>query len=330
MMKKKVREGCALLMAVALVLSAFSMQRVQAANPIELDKLCSIDFSIAGEYSELQSAAGGVVINLYKVASTDASGAFTAAGEFAELDVSALENSDTSADTWMTRAGEAVKMMDGKTLTPDKTVTTKEGGIARMEEIPVGLYLVVADSVQSPYNTYDFTPYLISLPDNYYYTTGNDDWIYNLTDVSLKPEQTPRYGSIRINKTLVNHHITMGEKTTCIFEVQVKPIDGEAYTKTITLAFGAEGTNSAVLDQIPAGAGVTVTEVYSGAGYKPSEGIALTQTQEIVADDVVEVNFQNEHDGTITGGYGVVNNFTLNDVGQYDVEQKADNSATAN
>ncbi len=82
-----------------------------------------------------------------------------------------------------------------------------------------GLYLVDTPKVITTNYTYTFTPYLVSLPTNNYYS-GNgasDDWIYDLTKeynsaVGLKPEQHVRYGDLVINKELVDHNATFGNE----------------------------------------------------------------------------------------------------------------------
>src|SRR5699024_12349884 len=66
--------------------------------------------------------------------------------------------------------------------------------------------------------TYAFTPYLVSLPNNYFYTTGQDEWVYDVT-AGMKPQQTPRYGSLVIRKTLTSYNATLGSAT-FIFQVE--------------------------------------------------------------------------------------------------------------
>ena len=65
-------------------------------------------------------------------------------------------------------------------------------------------------------------------------------------------------------------------------------------------------------------------EIYSGASYKLTS--PDNQTATIVANDekeagaageTAEVSFTNEHDGRINGGYGVRNNFKLDENDQY-------------
>ena len=185
--------------------------------------------------------------------------------------------------------------------------------------------------------TYTFTPYLVSLPTNNYYS-GNgasDDWIYDLTKehnsaVGLKPEQHVRYGNLVINKELVDHNATFGNNATFVFQIDITTLDKKTETRIEELTFNAAGSDSVTIEKIPAGSTVTVTEVYSGASYKLTSENKVKAT--IVANDEKEagqagetavVSFTNEHDGRTNGGYGVKNNFKLNEYGQYDYTKPA-------
>lgn len=324
MMKKRVKEGSALLLALALAFTALSLPGARAADAVDTNASCSVEFSIGGDYEDLKTIEGGVPINLYKVASIDEAGAYKAVQGFESLDLSSVEHDNSSADTWLKRAEEANKLI--KDVTPAAAVIT-DAGNAVAANLSTGLYLVVAEEVKSTNYIYNFTPYLVSLPNNYYYTGGNDTWVYDLTGtnaVGLKPEQKERFGSLEITKELLNHHVTLGEKATFVFQIDITTLNGNTEARQIALTFDGYGSKSAVIENIPAGADVVVTEIYSGAGYEVVGNDSANTT--IVADDTVSVSFQNQHDGTIEGGYGVVNNFKLNENDQYDWQQMNDNT----
>ena len=89
-------------------------------------------------------------------------------------------------------------------------------------------------------------------------------------------------------------------------------------TVVVSISFDAAGKKQVLVENIPAGAEVTVTEVYSGGSYAPVDGANRFETV-IVADEVVEdelrtetvaaVTFENEYDDRLNGGSGVVNHF---------------------
>lgn len=334
MMNKRLKKGIPLLLAVALTVPFLTLPGVKAANAIDTEKKCSVEFNIGDLESELVNSGNPVKVTLYKVASVDASGNYTATEAFTGLDVSFVsgDNKEAAASTWADRAKEAKKILkdskeeDSKEeITPAYTVTL-DGGQGCGTNLDTGLYLVDTKKVTTEHYTYTFTPYLISLPNNNYYSTGNDDWIYDLTTetgnaVGLKPEEHVRYGNLVINKELISHNNTFGDKATFVFDIKIVPLKGEAEDRIESLTFDGAGSDSVTIEKIPAGSTVTVTEAYSGASYKLVSGNDVTAT--ILADEAVSVSFVNENDGRTNGGYGIRNNFALDQHDQYQYTEPA-------
>ena len=328
MMNKRLKQGSTFLLAVALTFPLLTLPGAKAANAIDTDAECSIQFDIGGNSSELLSAS--IPVNLYKVASVDESGNYTGIGAFSKLDLSSVsaDNLDAAAATWAERAAEAKKLLKDDT---EPTTTTLTQGRGTATGLDTGLYLVDTPKVITPNYTYTFTPYLVSLPTNNYYS-GNgasDDWIYDLTKeynsaVGLKPEQHVRYGNLVINKELVDHNATFGNNATFVFQIDITTLDNKKETRIEELTFDAAGSHSVTIEKIPAGSHVKVTEVYSGASYELAS--AKSQETDIIANPEketevefkpAEVSFINKHDGRTNGGYGVKNNFKLDETGQY-------------
>ena len=168
MMNKRLKQGSTFLLAVALTFPLLTLPGAKAANAIDTDAECSIQFDIGGN-SELLKA--GIPVNLYKVASVDESGNYTGIGAFSKLDLSSVsaDNLDTAAATWAKRAEEAQgKLTDSKGNTvvdPTETVTLRNGR-GYKDKLKTGLYLVDTPKVITTNYTYTFTPYLVSLPTN--------------------------------------------------------------------------------------------------------------------------------------------------------------------
>lgn len=335
MMNKRLKQGSTFLLAVALTFPLLTLPGAKAANAIDTDAECSIQFDIDGN-SELLSAS--IPVNLYKVASVDVSGNYTATGTFAKLDLSSVsaDNLDTAAATWSERAAEAKKLLKDDTE-PTTTVTLTQGrGTAT--GLNTGLYLVDTPKVITPNYTYTFTPYLVSLPTNNYYNgkDASDNWIYDLTKemnsaVGLKPEEHVRYGDLVISKELVDHNATFGNNATFVFQIDITTLDKKTETRIEELTFNAAGSDSVTIEKIPAGSHVKVTEVYSGASYELAS--AKSQETDIIANPEketevefrpAEVSFINKHDGRTNGGYGVKNNFKLDENGQYQYTEPAE------
>lgn len=334
-MKKlqKIKKGSAMLLALTLVLSGMALAEVRAALSIDTDRLCSISFEVGGdlegEFAELSEIP--VPVKIYKVADVDEAGHYKALAGYEELELDKV-NSDTTAADWESKAQAAAAVIEETQAAPTAEGVI-EGGKGMITELSVGMYLVAAQTSSSAQYEYRFTPYLLSLPNNYYGTSGNDDWVYDVT-TSLKPEREDRFGSLIIDKTLTSYNESLGS-TTFIFQIEgVK--DGEkVYSDVVSLVFSGAGTKSVMVDKIPAGTEVTVTEIYSGASYEltsaPSQTVVIvagsedTDSQESAA---VHVSFTNKYNDKLNGGASVVNHFT-NEEGVWSVEQQTDSTQKA-
>ena len=342
MMNKRLKQGSTFLLAVALTFPLLTLPGAKAASAIDTDAECSIQFDIGGN-SELLNDDVTVQVNLYKVASVDVSGNYTATDAFTGLDLSSVsaDNLDTAAATWAERAKEAQgKLTDseGNTVVDPTETVTLQNGRGYQDKLKTGLYLVDTPKVITTNYTYTFTPYLVSLPTNNYYNNGqtSDGWIYDLTKesnsaVGLKPEQHVRYGDLVINKELKDHNATFGDKATFVFQIDITTLDNKKETRIEELTFDAAGSHSVTIEKIPAGSHVTVTEVYSGASYELAS--AKSQKTDIIANPEkksevefrpAEVSFINKHNGRTNGGYGVKNNFKLDENGQYQYTEPAE------
>ena len=334
MMNKRLKQGSTFLLAVALTFPLLTLPGAKAASAINTGQKCSIEFDISGNSSELLSAS--IPVKLYKVASVDESGNYTGIGAFSKLDLSSVsaDNLDAAAATWAERAAKAKKLLKDDT---EPTTTTLTQGRGTATGLDTGLYLVDTPKVITTNYTYTFTPYLVSLPTNNYYNNGqtSDDWIYDLTKesnsaVGLKPEQHVRYGDLVIKKELKDHNATFGNNATFVFQIDITTLDEKKETRIEELTFSAAGNDSVTITKIPAGSHVKVTEVYSGASYELAS--AKSQETDIIANPEketevefkpAEVSFINKHDGRTNGGYGVKNNFKLDETGQYQYTKPA-------
>lgn len=330
MMNKRLKQGTTFLLALALAFPLLTLPGARAANAIETDRKCSVSFSVSGEGNELADAGTDIKVNLYKVADVDVSGNYTATKDFTGLNVSSVraDNNDATSE-WATRASEAKGMLSDS-VKPVATVTLA-GGIGNKDGLDTGLYLVDTPEVVTTNYTYTFTPYLVSLPTNNYYSSGNDSWIYDLTDsnaIGLKPEEHARYGDLKINKTLAHHNATTGKKATFVFKIEITPLKGKTETRIESLDFEAAGDSSVTITKIPAGATVTVKEEYSGASYKliseNDQETTIVATDKDAKGDPASVSFTNDVDDNMNGGYGVKNNFKLDENGQYQYTEPAE------
>lgn len=351
------KRGAAVTLALTFLVLAAAPKTAYGAEVVETSRKCQAAFSLENlketegpEDPGLTGDSGiSVFINLYKVADVTEYGKYTvtASGEGAKDLQAALSgvNADTKPEEWLEMADQAAALVGldlenevfpntgiRRETEADKTVT--------FTDLDTGLYLVAAEPAESMEYRYTFTPYLLSLPDNRYQTDSQDDtWIYDLTGkymVGLKASREQRYGSLVIEKDLLSYNETLGSTA---FVFRIDAVKGNFhYSDVVSLKFDGPGTAQTlpITDKIPAGASVTVTEVYSGAGYRIS-GTSVKTIPAITAEDETTVTFANVYDeDSLKGGSSIVNHFPYTEPddpeaesrgGVWDVEQQSDSSA---
>ncbi len=323
MIKGKMKKAGALVVTLAMLMSVLILPQVGAAVGVENDRTdCAIEINVKGiGLKELSGEdenveALPITVNLYKVADISVEGEYFAAAGLETLDFSGLSN-ETTAEEWAALAELTKAEIEADEMTITATGITAEGTVT-INDLAAGLYLIDAQQVLSDYYQYDFTPYLISLPNNYYYSTEDDTWVYELTGekaVGLKPEKTDRYGDLIINKELDVYNETLGGAN-FVFQIEGTKTDIDTgdvkvvYSDVVSMVFDGYGFDSIKIEHIPAGSEIVVTEVYSGASYElTSEG---TQTVIIEVEETAEVGFSNTFNGQLNGGTGLVNSFAYN------------------
>lgn len=162
-------------------------------------------------------------------------------------------------------------------------------------------------------------------------TLADGEWVYD-QQIVLKMSVEPALGSIRIDKTLTGH--TGDEEVTCIFQVDAYyPTTDTLYSSEVySVAFNAGGSKSLLIEGLPIGALVHVTEVYSGANYISSVPAPGFLDVTVLAGETASVAFTNTRDNERSGG-GITNHFTYqiqDGVGTWNWTQTTDNTQTVN
>lgn len=335
-MKKRIKTAGALTLAAITVLSAAGLSSVYGALGVETDKKCSLTFTLDDdtEFAELRDLE--IPVDVYKVADITEEAVYDTAKykDFADL---GLENvsSTTTAEEWAQMAEDAMKIVEDKKIAPTADVkVTKPAGAAEstgvINNLETGMYLVQAETVQTSEYTYDFTPYLVSLPNNYYSQENPDDtWVYDVT-TGMKPQQTQRYGDLEIFKDLTEYNASLKDAL-FVFQVEGTRNGEQVYSDVVSIKFNQAGKKSVLVKHLPAGTKVTVKEVYAGGSYSNTSGD--TQETVIVAEGVTDnpasVSFTNTYNGKLIPGTGIVNHFENKD-GEWSWEQQTDEPAIAN
>ena len=355
------RKGAGLLalaLTLALAFSVTGALESRAAIAVDVDAECTLTVNVSGleialdkdyqnkyDGTELEAKPDAVKQNiaLYRVASVDAGGKYTALEYAADAmvvmngkdigafeDVVSVVNSDTTQSDWMDMAEAVASVVDnapeGEKFDP-KVADEHNGYQVEFDKLETGLYLIVPEQVETPYYVYNFTPYLISLPNNFYQDTGDDGWVYDALSYP-KMESVPREGKLEIKKNLSSMNGTPGNTATFVFEVTIDPLKGDIENQFIMMEFDEAGEKSYTVEEIPAGSTVTVEEVYSGSGYQLADGddgfwkgIVGANDYSASATSALSIDFLNESDGTTAGGSGIRNHFYMDEDGFYQYEE---------
>lgn len=282
------------------------------------------------EFDELRDLE--IPVDVYKVADITEEAVYDTAKytDFAGL---GLENvsSTTTAEEWAQMAEDAMKIVEDKKIAPTADVkVTKPAGAAEstgvINNLETGMYLVQAETVQTSEYTYDFTPYLVSLPNNYYSKENPDDtWVYDVT-TGMKPQQTQRYGDLEIFKDLTEYNASLKDAL-FVFQVEGTRNGEQVYSDVVSIKFNQAGKKSVLVKHLPAGTKVTVKEVYAGGSYSNTSGD--TQETVIVAEGITDnpasVSFTNTYNGKLIPGTGIVNHIEIEN-GNWDWKQWSDNT----
>lgn len=311
MEKIKLKKGYIVgVLALLLIVAALGVPSAYGAGAINTQAECSLTLQV-GEGDQFKEELSELTLqaSLYRVADISETGAYTVRSAYGGLDLSDIDDT-TTAMVWQEKAETADKIVEDKMLAEDYSVEMT-GGIGSQWPIIQGMYLVKVAPVKNDLYEYSFMPFLISVPNNQFYQTGDDSWIYNVT-ADIKPEQKPRLGAIEIVKTVSAHNANMGTAM-FVFQIDAVDVNGEnVYSNVAGISFDAGGTKSVRVDGIPAGSTVTVTEIYSGSSYELAAG-APTQTAVIVADTAQSVKFVNTYNEGLKPGTGTVNHFDKDD-----------------
>ena len=155
--------------------------QVFAAGAIDVNKAVHLKI----QYIHDKTPVSDVPFDLYYVASVDAYGEFTLAGDFQKYPVVV---SGLSTDAWRTLAETLAVYADRDQLKPlDSGKTNAEGNLSfpnKQPSLKPGLYLAVGRKLVKSGYTYTTKPFLVALPN---LDRENNAWVY---DVTATPKHT--------------------------------------------------------------------------------------------------------------------------------------------
>ena len=155
--------------------------QVFAAGAIDVNKAVHLKI----QYIHDKTPVSDVPFDLYYIASVDAYGEFTLAGDFQKYPVMV---NGLSTDAWRTLAETLAVYADRDQLKPlDSGKTNAEGNLSfpnKQPSLKPGLYLAVGRKLVKSGYTYTTEPFLVALPN---LDRENNAWVY---DVTATPKHT--------------------------------------------------------------------------------------------------------------------------------------------
>ena len=321
----------AIMLASVLLFAGAGMAK---ADELDLKRTISLKVN-AGPASMTELTNENVAIDVYKVADakndpvgdvafTPVNGVTFSKPVDSHAALGALDNAD-----WQTLAQDAAKKIVGVSnspVQPEKDLT----------KLSSGLYLIVPQGTTGTDSsgnlttsivigdfTYTWLPELVALPTTvsemgadgeHTVADSSGDWQYSIT-ATLKPssENLDEFGDLYITKVLPTYETTT--PVTFVFSV-IANVEGQedpVFDDVCSLTFDSNGSKTyQILNRIPVGAEVTVTEVYAGTRYAIKSDKDKTQTGTIIAKDegTLELTFENTYNPDHLVGYGILNEFT--------------------
>lgn len=315
------KRGLAALLVLALCVAAMMPVMItSAANIPDSTKTCTLTVTATGNYPEF--LAMEVPLRLYKIGELQSDGtAYQGVGAFENMDLGAY-SARAAASVVSALAEQAAAIADSSAeLAPDAVITLVRG-TGSAQGLQQGLYLLHSQSADSDTWTYTTSASLVALPA----PTGLS-WNYDNVTAKVKQEQAPRTIDLTIEKTLDSYRESLGTAA-FVFDVEATLNGENVYSNVLTISFDGEGTKQVLAKGIPAGASVTVTEVYSGASYSPvgSGVVTIPSLYEAAEGEGGAVaRFSNEYNGGGVYGGSVVNHYEFDGTG-WRVTQRADNT----
>ena len=186
---------------------------------------------------------------------------------------------------------------------------------------------------------YLYRPQLLTVPTKLdkttpQYNTAFGEWTNELI-IYAKPTREANNGDLKIIKNVSNPG---PDPVDFVFEVTWKDKSNNDVTKVVTMTFkGDTRKEYTLVNNVPIGTEVTVTEVHSGIGYTAVTGPQTVTIEATPAPAGSEpaavpnvVEFSNDHTGP-GGGHGILNRFTADGSSfsgvQYDDSDEADQAS---
>ena len=170
---KKSRIAICLLIVCTMIMSLFAAEAF-ASGSLKPDFPAKL--TIRTQYGSTDpQPVEGIPYHIFRIAEIEMGSRFFLTDEFKDCGITLKGD---SADEWDGVAELILGYAQVQKLEPAVTVTSDKDGLAVVEDIDTGLYLVVADRTRTGKYTYSVKPGIISVPN-----IVDDNWNYDVTMV---------------------------------------------------------------------------------------------------------------------------------------------------
>ena len=343
-----------LALALALAAPAWALGGVDPAAE------ASIALSVADASFAQDLTGSAITVLVYKLAGVDAYGMYTPEADFTSLAANVAWNGGqlNGSTDLAALAGAAEALIFPESAEPVEGIDTDDpmyepepaieplltvqadpaGAEIAIQDAEtsygLGLYLLLARKTQTERWVYTFNPLLVPVPAVVRDTTPDEGglpseghWEYDVP-AGLKAERVPRLMALEIEKYLQTYNRNLGP-TTFVFDVVGRDAAGNVVyqsTERLTFTDDSSARQRVRVENIPAGATVTVEEVYTGGSesnrsYQSTDGTVRVVVMDPgtlpEGQDAHRVEFSNDYSGGRTPDAAVENVFTSDGQGHW-------------
>lgn len=211
---------------IALLLILTLPMTVFAAGSIDMSRSTGITIGVV--YDKVPVA--GMAFGAIRVSTVDETGELTVLNRFSKF-ASDLDIRGKNDEAWQEMAQILeLELYTWEDVTLDAVAKTDESGIARFDNLPKGLYLIVSEGVEQDGYVYTTAPFFVNLPEQ---DLKSNSWNYDIV-ANAKPEQNPVRDDYTVEKVWKDSCHPGGRPQSITVELLR---DGQVYD-TITLPEG--------------------------------------------------------------------------------------------
>lgn len=221
-------------MTMLVLVTAFFPKAVQARGAVDLTKKGSLELTYKYNGDGANILLPGVTLNIYRVASIDAVGEYTLLSpyndpeQFPVTDLNQIKNQDS----WDELVTSIWGYIYTNKITPDASGISDENGKVKLEDLELGIYLVVSDTLKQTDCTYTFRAFFTSIPG----LDADGNWINSVYDIIGVPKCERTLNPTTVSYSLYKRWVDTGYESSRPSSIAVDLYLDGALFRTVTLS----------------------------------------------------------------------------------------------